>query len=80
MKLKLLRYGYVLGLVALWPLFDLELDHLSLRQRFVAIHLNRGEMDEYVLSRLALDEAITLCRVKPLHHTLFSAQLLHSSS
>src|SRR5437868_12306110 len=35
-------------------------------------------MDEDVFSRLALDEAIPLCRVEPLHHTLFSAQLRHS--
>src|SRR6266702_7592459 len=75
-----LGYGNVLGLVAFRPLFDRELYHLSLRQRFVTIHLNRREMDEYVLSRLALDETIPLCRVEPLHHTLFSAQLLHSSS
>ena len=78
--LERLGYGDVLGLVALGALFDLELHHLSLRQRFVTIHLNRGEMDEDVFSRLALDEAIPLCRVEPLHHTLFSAQLLHSSS
>src|ERR1700730_1354686 len=76
----LLGYGDVLSLVAFRPLFDLELHHLSLRQRFVTIHLNRGEMNKHVLSRLALDETITLCRVEPLHHTLFSAQLLHSSS
>ena len=74
-----LRQGNVLGLVAFRPLFDLELYHLSLRQRFVTIHLNRGEVDEDVLSRLALDETIPLCCIEPLDHTLFSAQTLHSS-
>src|SRR5580700_5144593 len=32
-------------------------------------------MNEDVFSRLALDEPVALGRVKPLHHTLFSAQL-----
>src|SRR5579884_2605133 len=75
----LLRDGNVLGLVAFRPLFNLELHHLALRQRFVAIHLNRGEMDKNVFSRLALDESIPLRCIEPLHDTLFSAQLLHSS-
>src|ERR1700730_6827998 len=75
----LLGYGDVVGLVAFRPLFDLELHHLSLRQRFVTIHLNRGERDEEVLSLLALGETIHLCCIEPLDHTLFSAQTLHSS-
>ena len=71
--------GDVFGLEAFRPLLNLELHHLPLGQRLVAIHLNRGEMNENVLSRLALDEPIPLCCVKPLHNTLFSAQLFHSS-
>ena len=71
--------GDVFGLEAFRPLLDLKLHHLSLGQRLVTIHLNRGEMNENVLSRLALDEPIPLCCVKPLHDTLFSTQLGHSS-
>lgn len=65
----------VLGLVALRPLAHLELHVLPFRKRLIAIHLDRGEMDENVLSRLALDEAVSLCGIEPLHNTRFSTQL-----
>src|SRR6266446_2342588 len=67
--------GDVFGLKALGALLDLKLHRLPFRQRLVSIHLNRGEMDEDVLSRLALNEPIAFCCVEPLDHTLFSAQL-----
>jgi len=45
---------------------------LAVIQRLVAISLNRGEMDENVLTALALDESKALAGVKPLHCSLFS--------
>ena len=50
--------GDVFGLEAFRPLLDLKLNHLTVGEGFVAIHLDRGEMDEDVLSGLALDESI----------------------
>src|SRR5579863_7232383 len=35
-------------------------------------------MNKDIFSGLALDESVPLSCVKPLHHTLFSAQLRHS--
>ena len=69
----------VFGLEALGPLLDLKLHHLAFGKGLVAIHLNRGEVDENVLSRLALDEPVALCCVEPFDDTLFSAQLRYSS-
>jgi hypothetical protein len=60
-------------------LFDLEFDHLAFIQGLVSIHLYGGEVHENVFARLALDESVTFRRIKPLHHTLFSAQLSGSS-
>src|ERR1700693_1172792 len=68
--------GDVFGLKALGALLDLKFHRLPFRQRLVSVHLNRGEMDEDVLSRLALNESIAFCCVEPLDHTLFSAQFL----
>ena len=68
------RGGDVFGLKALGALLDLKLHRLPFRQRLVAIHLNRGEMDKNVFSRLALNEPIAFCCVEPLDYTLFSAQ------
>jgi hypothetical protein len=73
-----LRDGF--GLQALRALLDLELHKLALGKRFVSLHLNRGEMDENIFPRLALNEAISLGSVEPLHHTLFSSQRSDSSS
>src|SRR5713101_1135571 len=71
-----LGLGDVLGLVALGTLPDFKLDCLAFRQSLVAVHLDGREVNEDILARLALDEPIPLGSVKPLHHTLFSAQLL----
>jgi hypothetical protein len=63
----------VLRLQTFRPLLDFELDLLSFIQRFVTITLNGGEMDEYILARLALNKAKTFRGVKPLHDTLLFA-------
>src|SRR5882672_10193263 len=72
--------GDVFSLIALRSLFDLEFDHLAFVQRLVSVHLDGGEVNEHVFARLALNETIPLRSVKPLNHTLFSAQLSGSSS
>jgi len=61
-------------LQTLGPTYDLEFNGLALVERAVAIGLNRGEMDENVLSGLALDESEALARVKPLYSSLFLTQ------
>jgi hypothetical protein len=58
-------------LQALGAADNLELNGLSLIKGAVAIRDDGGEMDENVLSGLALDETKALAGVKPLHCTLF---------
>src|SRR6185369_8333514 len=60
----------LLSLRALLALRDLELDALSVFQRLVAVHLDRGEVDENVLSAVDRDEAIALLAVEPLDGAL----------
>src|SRR5258705_1325940 len=60
----------LLRLRALLTLRDLELDALPVFQRLVAVHLDRGEVDEHVLSPVDRDEAIALLAVEPLHAAL----------
>ena len=67
-----LEGGDVRCLQALGPASDLEFNRLPVVQRFVAVSLNRGEMDENVLSRLALDEPKALAGIEPLDCSLFS--------
>jgi len=69
----------VFGLETLRPLFHLEIHLLSFVQRFVAVRLDSGEMNEYVFTRLSLDESVPFGGVKPFHCTLFFAQLRYSS-
>jgi len=64
----------VLSLKALGALADLKLHKLAFVQRLVSIHLDGGEVNEDIFTRLALDEPIALCCVEPFHHTLFSSQ------
>ena len=66
----------VCRLKALGTLGDLEFHSLSVVERPVPISLNRGEVDEHVLTGLPLDESETLTRVEPLHCSLF----FHSNS
>jgi hypothetical protein len=64
------------GLQALGAADDLKLDRLAVVQRAIAIRLDRGEMDENVLSGLALDETKALAGIKPLHCSLFFVHFL----
>ena len=61
----------VRGLQALGALGHFEFNRLAIVQRLVAISHDRGEMDENVLTALALDESKALARVEPLHCSLF---------
>ena len=66
----------VRGLQALGALGDFEFNRLAIVQRLVAISHDRGEMDENVLSTLALDESKALAGIEPLHCSLFFTHLL----
>src|SRR5437660_11835385 len=63
-------------LQALVALHDLELDALTLGQRLVPLHGDGGEVDEDVVSLLALDESVTLLVGEPLHGALSQLFLL----
>jgi hypothetical protein len=65
----------VLSLQALGALLDFELDSLPFIQALVTLGLDRREVHEDVLTGRALDETITLCRVKPLDSTLLFGHL-----
>jgi hypothetical protein len=67
-----LKAGYVRGLQALGAAGYFEFNRLPVVQRFIAFRLNRGEMDENVLTGLALDESKSLAGIEPLHCSLFS--------
>ena len=60
-------------LQALGAANDFEFNRLAVVERLIAISHNRGEMDENVLTALALDESKALAGVKPLHCSLFFA-------
>jgi hypothetical protein len=62
---------YVRGLQTLGALDDFEFNRLAIVQRLVAISHNSGEMDENVLTALALNEPKALAGIEPLHCTLF---------
>ena len=64
---------YVRGLQALGALGHFEFNRLAIVQRLVAISHDRGEMDENVLTALALDETEALAGIEPLHCSLFFA-------
>lgn len=62
---------YVRGLQTLGALGDFEFNRLAIVQRLIAISHDRGEMDENVLTALALDETEALAGIEPLHCSLF---------
>src|SRR5687767_9586866 len=62
--------GDVRRLGALGALDDLELHLLTLGQRLVPLHRDRGEVDEDVLATLTLDEAVPLLVREPLDGAL----------
>src|SRR6186713_1402643 len=74
MPKEVLSRGDVRRLGALGALDDLELHPLTLGQRLVALHRDRGEVDEDVLATLTLDEPVTLFVREPLDGAL--SQLL----
>jgi hypothetical protein len=55
------------SLEALGAFLDGELDLLAFLKSPVAIRLNRGIMNEYIRTTLALNEAITLARIEPFY-------------
>jgi len=64
--------NYVFGLKALRSLLHFEFNRLPFVEGLVPFGLNRRKVHENVLARLALDESITLCCIKPLYCTLLS--------
>src|SRR5207249_5985974 len=60
----------VRGLGTLWALNDLELHTLTFGQRLVAVHRDRGEVDEDVVATLTLNEPVTLLVREPLDGAL----------
>ena len=68
----------VRGLEALGSLGHFEFNRLAIVQRLIAISHNRGEMDENVLTALALDESKALAGIEPLHCTLFFTHCFYS--
>jgi hypothetical protein len=61
---------HVGGVQSLRPLLALELDGLAFVEALIAVFLDCGEMDENILSGRALNKAITLGPVEPLHDTV----------
>src|SRR5512138_3850610 len=65
-KYALGKHNHIGGLQTLRTLLDGEL-HLLLRfELAVTVHLQRGEVDEYILSAVAADEAVALGGIEPL--------------
>jgi hypothetical protein len=62
---------YFFGLQTLGSLFHNKLNLSAFIERSIARRLDRGEMNEDVLSRLSLDEAKSFGRIEPLHYTFF---------
>src|SRR5215813_4845515 len=60
----------LLRLRALLALRDLKLHALTVFQRLVAVHLDRGEVDEHVLPPVDRDETVALLAVEPLDGAL----------
>jgi hypothetical protein len=61
-----------LCLQALGTLLDFEFHGLALIQALVPVRLDCGEVNEYVFTRLSLDEPIALGCIEPLDCTLLS--------
>jgi hypothetical protein len=67
-----LEGGDVRSLQALGAAGNFELNRLPVGQRLVPLRLNGGEVDENVLTGLALDESKSLAGIEPLNCSLFS--------
>ena len=70
----------VFCLEALRPLLYFEFHLLSFVQRFIAVRLDSGEMNENIFARLSLNESVPFGGIKPFHCALFFAQLRYSSA
>jgi len=64
------EWADVLCLVALLAATNVELDPLAFLQGLVPLTLNRGEVDEHIISLFPRDEPVTLVRVEELDRTL----------
>jgi hypothetical protein len=62
----ILESEYRVRLWAFLALDDVELNIIALFQRFVAIQLNRGVVNEHIRPVIAADESVALGVVKPL--------------
>src|SRR5438876_422742 len=62
----------VCRLESLRTLEQVKLHHLAFVQRAVAVLLDSGEMDENVLSRGPLDEAVAFGSIEPFHCSFLS--------
>ena len=71
-----LEGGNVRSLQALRTADHFELNRLPVVQRLIPVGLNRGEVDENVLSGLALDESKAFAGIEPLYCSLFSQLFL----
>src|SRR5205807_5308356 len=69
---------YVGGLQSFRTLGHFEFNRLAIVESLVAISHNGGEMDENVLTALALDEPKALAGIEPLHGTLFFIHCFYS--
>ena len=70
MKLRCLQRADACSLQPLLAFDDLELNGLALFERSVALGQNRALMHENVWAAFALDKAVALFSVKPLHCSL----------
>jgi len=66
-----LEAGDVRSLQALGAAGYFEFNRLAFVQRLVPLCLDGREVDENILTGLALDEPITLAGIEPLHSSLF---------
>jgi hypothetical protein len=69
--LSTLESHYVRGLQSFRTFGDFKFNSLPLVQGSITISLNGREMDEYVLSRLALNKTESLACIEPLYCSLF---------
>jgi len=73
-----LHAGDVCRLVSLGALEKIEFHGLTFVQGTVSVLLDGGIVDKNVFSGRALNEAVTLGSIKPLHCTFFSHNILLS--
>ncbi len=62
---------HVFRLQTLWTLFDLEFHFRAFVQGPIPVRLDRGKMNEHVVTARPLDESIALCGIKPFNCAFF---------